>query len=100
MSTRSSVRTKNAIYYVENEMIRGLMSVISQVGLSLSPLLDLKETLVTGIVFHLERRTLNAIRLEFHDSRGNTIANGFGLWLFEVNYSSSGNGIIEFPVNK
>lgn len=100
MPSRSSTGTKNAIYYVENETMRGLMSIISQVGLSLGKLLSMKDTFVTAIVFHLERNTLSSVRLEFLDTRGNVIANGFGLWEFKVSYGSSGNSIIEFPVQK
>jgi hypothetical protein len=100
MSTRSSTSTKNAVYYVENETMRGLISIISQTGLSLEKLLGMKDMLVSALVFFLERRTLNVLQLEFLDRYGNILTNGFGVWKFRVEYGSSGSGVIAFPVNK
>lgn len=100
MSTRSSTSTKNAVYYVENETMRGLISIISQTGLSLEKLLEMKDSLVSALVFFLERRTLKALQLEFLDRYGNILTNGFGMWKFRVEYGFSGYGAIEFPVNK
>lgn len=93
-------RTKNAIFYLENEAVRGLMMIISAVGLSLKSLHETKESLVQGILFHLERGTLRAIRLQFLDVHGKVIENGFGVWRFDVSYEADGIGVIEFPVRK
>lgn len=100
MPTATIVATRNAINYVENEIIRGLMVIISDVGLSLNSLLDNKESLVTGILFHLERRTLRRVQVEFYDKNGNSLNNGFGKWKFIANYGSYGRGIVELPVGK
>lgn len=52
------------------------------------------------MVFFLTRHTLCAVRLEFLNRSGNVIANGFGLWSFQVSYGSSGKGVIELPVGR
>jgi len=100
MPTQTLTGTQTAVNYVENETIRGLILVVSDVGLSLQPLYDIKETLVTAILFHLERKTLRRVQLEFRDRNGNALDNGFGVWKFNVSYDAYDQGIIEFPVKK
>lgn len=89
-----------SVYFFENETIRSLMIVIQEVGLPLDWLLDRKEPLLKGMRIHLEKKELQSLKLVFYDRVGNTIANGFGSWLFKVRYDTAGFGIVEVPVEK
>jgi hypothetical protein len=100
MPSRTSTRTKNAVYYVENETIRGLIVIISEIGLNLNPLLKDKENLTKSILLSLEQSTLKVLQLNFYDNNSNTINNGYGIWNFFVSYNASEGGIVELPVNK
>src|SRR5947209_7431487 len=100
MSTRTHTGTKNAIYYVENETIRGLIVIISAVGLSLSPLLSSKENLVKSMLYYLEENTLKVLQLAFQDRNRSSITNGYGIWNFHVRYNAFGIGAVELPVNR
>jgi len=100
MPSRTTTATKNAINYLENETIRGLIIIITEVGLRLDVLHNMKDSLVDGMLFLLQRRTLKSVQLEFFDMSGRAITNGFGLWKFNVGYDTYGSGFVELPVRK
>jgi hypothetical protein len=92
---RVSSRTEAAVYYVGNEVMRGLIEIISRSGLSVDDyLLPNKEDYVKAISFWLKEQTLNGIELKITDGYDDVIDR----WIFEVRYESDGSGIIEFPV--
>lgn len=92
---RVSSRTEAAVYYVGNEVMRGLIEIISRSGLSVDDyLLPNKEDYVKAISFWLKEQTLNGIELKIIDGYDDVIER----WIFEVRYESDGSGIIEFPV--
>jgi len=91
---RVSSRTEAAVNYVGNEVMRGLIEIISSSGLSLGYLLSNKESYVKAISFWLKEQTLNGIELKMIDEYDDVIDR----WIFEVRYASNGLGIIEFPV--
>lgn len=91
---RVSSRTEAAVNYVGNEVMRGLIEIISRSGLSLSYLLSDKEAYVEAISFWLKEQTLKGIELKIIDEYDCIIDR----WIFEVKYDSNSLGIIEFPV--
>jgi len=64
---RVSSRTEAAVNYVGNEVMRGLIEIISRSGLSLSYLLSDKEAYVEAISFWLKEQTLKGIELKIID---------------------------------
>ncbi len=94
----TAVRTRQGVYYVENETVRALIVIVSEIGLALDRIHRCREALTNDLVHGLEAHALRVVQLALEDGSGSTLTNGHGLWNFYVYYGASGNGCVALPV--
>ena len=99
MRVQVRVGTKNAIYFIENETIRGLLIILSELGLSLTKLFEYKVMITQDMEFYLKWGKLQAVQLKLMINN-RPMENGFGVWNFYVKYNAEGKGAVDFPVSK
>jgi hypothetical protein len=99
MRVQVRVGTKHAIYFVENETMRGLLIILSELRLSLTKLFEYKAMITEDIEFYLRWGKLQVVQLKLM-ANNKPMENGFGIWNFYVRYDAHGKGAVDFPVSK